>query len=103
MIWEWFPLVKLFCKPNLFTVNQEIILIDTNAELGYQVRKLAECDFNSLGQFLAVGALTNQAEVIEMSCPEEVSKKIVDDFWKESETLHANQNIKIEIRNKDYE
>ena len=101
MMEEWCNLVKLFCKPNLFAVEQEIILIDTTAELGKQVYSLAKCDLNSLGQFLAVGALTNQAEVIEMNCPEIISKKIVDDFWKESEALHANQNIKLEIRNKE--
>lgn len=103
MIWGQYLLVKLVCKPNLFAVDQEIILIDTKAELGYQVQSLAKCDFNSLGQFLAVGALTHQAEEIEMSCPEIVSKKIEEDFWRESQTLHANKNIKFTKRNKDYE
>jgi hypothetical protein len=34
MMEEWCNLVKLFCKPNLFSMEQEIILIDTTAELG---------------------------------------------------------------------
>lgn len=101
MMEEWCHLVKLFCKPNLFAMEQEIIIIDTTEKLGFQVRSLAKCDFNSLGQFLAVGALSNKAEVIELQCPEVLSKRVVDDFWKESELLHANQNIKFEIRNKE--
>lgn len=103
MMEEWCNLVKLFCKPNLFTIDQEILVINTDAPLGEQVKLLAKCEFVSLGQFLAVGALTEQAKVIELTCPEVVSQKVVDDFWKESNVLHANQNIKFEIRNKDYE
>ena len=99
MTWEWCLLVKLFCKPNLFAVQQEIILIDTTAELGYQVKKLTDdCNLNTLGQFLAVGALTNQAEVVELTGSEMVLDKIIKDFWTESKALHANQNIKLEVR-----
>lgn len=99
MMEEWCHLVKLFCKPNLFTVQQEIILIDTAAKLGYQVKKLTEdCNLNTLGQFLAVGALTNQAEVVELTGSEIVLDKVIKDFWAESKALHANQNIKLEVR-----
>lgn len=96
---EWCHLVKLFCKPNLFTVQQEIILIDTTAELGYQVRKLTdECNLNTIGQFLAVGAMVHHADAVELKGPEAALDKIVEDFWKESKSLHANQNIKLEVR-----
>lgn len=96
---EWYHLVKIFCKPNLFTVQQEIILIDTNAQLGYQVRKLTdECNLNTVGQFLAVGAMVHKADAVELKGPEAALDKIVEDFWKESKSLHANQNIKLEVR-----
>lgn len=98
-IWEWCNLVKLFCKPNLFSYEQEIILINTEAPLGQQVRKLTdECNLNTLGQFLAVGALTNQAETIELTGPEQLLDKIIKDYNAESNKLFANQNVKIEVR-----
>lgn len=103
MIWEWFLLVKLFCKPNLFSYDQEIILIDTDAPLGYQVKKLTdECNLNTLGQFLAVGALTNKADIIELNGSEQLLEKIIKDYETESNKLFANQNVKIEVR-KTYE
>lgn len=99
MMEEWFPLVKLFCKPNIFSYDQEIILINTEAPLGQQVRKLTdECNLNTLGQFLAVGALTNQAEAVELTGSEVILDKIIKEFWAESKKLHANQNIKLEVR-----
>jgi len=47
---------------------------------------------------LAVGALTNQAEVVELTGSEIVLDKVIKDFWAESKALHANQNIKLEVR-----
>lgn len=80
-------------------MQQEIILINTEEPLGYQVRKLTdECNLNTLGQFLAVGALTNQVEAIELTGMENLLEKIIDDFWRESKKLHANQNVRIEVR-----
>lgn len=42
--------------------------------------------------------MVHKADAVELKGPEAALDKIVEDFWKESKSLHANQNIKLEVR-----